>query len=131
VAASVAAAEESDGGIFYLFYDDNQAIYRRPGGLPPGMPTARLRENWRNTRPIFEAVQTFYRGDEVVCVGPDGPSVELVGVSEQEIRSELSRSLHRLIIEGDVSASEVVVLTPHTAAHATVRGRVGAWARSM
>jgi hypothetical protein len=95
------------------------------------MPTARLRENWRNTRPIFEAVQTFYRGDEVVCVGPDGPSVELVGVSEQEIRSELSRSLHRLIIEGDVSASEVVVLTPHTAAHATVRGRVGAWARSM
>ena len=35
--------------------------------------------------------------------------------------------LHRLIIEGDMSPSDVVVLTPRALDHSDVRGRVGSY----
>ena len=58
---------DPDQGVIYVFYDDNQAIYRRPGGLPDGLVSARLTENWRNTSPIFDAVMGFYEGGKVTC----------------------------------------------------------------
>lgn len=119
--------EDPDDGIFCVFFDDNQAIYRPPGGLPEEMPRARLQEDWRNTRPIFDAVMAFYRGASVVCAGPDGPAVEVLSVAEDQIPAELSRVLRRLVIEGDVTASDVVVLSPHAAAHSKVASRLGSF----
>jgi superfamily I DNA/RNA helicase len=119
--------EDPGGGIFHVFSDDNQAIYRKPGGLVDGMFEVRLFEDWRNTSQIFETVKAFYEGDEVLCKGPDGPNVELVSVTKDAIGNELSRVLHRIVIDGDVPASDVAVLTPHRAEHSPVLGRLGAF----
>lgn len=119
--------KDPDNAIFHVFYDDNQAIYRKPGGLPAGTVSVQLHEIRRNTAPIFEAVKAFYRGDEIVCAGPDGPEVETVVVTAQALRAELSRVLHRLIMEGNVAASDVVVLTPYSADRSEVAGTVGAF----
>jgi hypothetical protein len=118
---------DPDQGVIYVFYDDNQAIYRRPGGLPDGLVSARLTENWRNTSPIFEAVMGFYEGGKVRGAGPEGPPIEMASVQKEQLPSELSKVLHRLIEEGDLAAKDVVVLTPHTPAHSPVLGQVGAF----
>lgn len=91
------------------------------------MVPVRLHEDWRNTAPIFEAVKAFYEGGEVVCAGPDGPEVETTSVTQQDLRAELSRVLHRLVREGDVAASDIVVLTPHSVDHSKVAGKIGAF----
>jgi hypothetical protein len=118
---------QPDTGVIYVFFDDNQAIYRRPGGMPEGLVSARLAENWRNTSPIFDAVMGFYEGGKVTCAGPEGPPIEMLSVAKEDLRSELSKVLHRLIEEGDLAARDVAVLTPHSPAHSPVLGQVGAF----
>lgn len=39
-AAPDASARDPDHGVIYVSFDDNQAIYRRPGGLPEGLVSA-------------------------------------------------------------------------------------------
>jgi len=120
--------EDPDRGVLYAFSDDNQAIYRPPE-LPEGLASFRLSEVWRNTEQVFAAVKAFYRGDEIVCKGPEGPEVEIRGVRPEGLRDELSRVLHRhrLVVEGNLDPRDVVVLTPHAAEHSAVAGRVGAF----
>jgi hypothetical protein len=69
----------------------------------------------------------FYRGGKVTCAGPDGPAIEMREVARDDLRSELSKVLHRLVTEGDLEASDVVVLTPHAADHSPVAGQVGSF----
>jgi superfamily I DNA/RNA helicase len=117
---------DPDRGVLYAFSDDNQAIYRPPE-LPEGLASFRLSEVWRNTEQVFAAVKTFYWGDEIVCKGPEGPEVEIRGVRPERLRDELSRVLHRLVVEGNLDPRDVVVLTPHAAEHSAAAGRVGAF----
>jgi hypothetical protein len=118
---------DPDQGIVYVFFDDNQAIYGRPLGLPEGLVTPRIPEVWRNTTPIFDAVMQFYEGSKVACRGPDGPQIEMLSVSAESLKGELSKLLHRLITEGDLRPRDVAVLTPHAAAHSQLRGKIGAF----
>lgn len=119
--------EDPDRGILYAFYDDNQAIYRRPEGLPDGLLDFRLNEVWRNTTQIFAAVTAYYRGEELACLGPAGPEVDVRAVEPERLRDELSRVLHRLAAEEDLDPRDIVVLTPHAPRHSAVAGRVGAF----
>jgi hypothetical protein len=86
-------------------------------------------EDWRNTEPILHAVRQFHRaeGEELVCRGPEGPPVETAEVREEDLRGELSRRLHRLVMEEGISPRDLVVLTPHAADRSRARGRVGAF----
>jgi hypothetical protein len=59
--------EDPDSGVFYVFSDDNQAIYRPPGGLPAGLPEFRLCDDYRNSEPIFDLVKRFYRRGDRTC----------------------------------------------------------------
>lgn len=118
---------DPDQGIVYVFLDDNQAIYGRPAGLPDGLVTARLPEVWRNTSPIFDAVMQFYEGSKVTCRGPDGPQIEMLAVTAETLKGELSKVLHRLVTEGDLRPRDAAVLTPHAAAHSPLRGTIGSF----
>ena len=73
-----ASLRDPDDGLLWVFYDDNQALYQRPRGLPPDMDTQPLTETWRSSRQIFDVVMRYYEGDELECLGPDGPEVEIV-----------------------------------------------------
>jgi hypothetical protein len=113
-------------GTFWVFFDDNQALYDRPRGLPDGLEEQPLSETWRNSRPIFTEVMGYYRGDDIECLGPDGPAVERVPANGS-VRKELGRVLHRLVTEQQVRPKDIVVLTPRTVKASSVVGQVGAF----
>jgi hypothetical protein len=122
-----ALLRDGTDGVLWIFYDDNQALYDRPRGLPDGLETQPLMEVWRNSRPIFDEVIAHYQGDdEVACLGPEGPAVERVD-ARGNVRRELGRVLHRLINDEHVRPEDVVVLTPRAVAASGITGQVGAF----
>lgn len=106
-------------GCFYVFYDDNQALYRHEGWRLPDDPMFRyhLDENIRNTRSIHETLLAWYRrtqGGTPVAIGPQGRPVELIRYGSRDgLVPTLKRTLTRLVIDEGVPAGEIVVLTPH------------------
>ena len=73
------------------------------------------------------AVFDLSLASKVRGAGPEGPPIEMASVQKEQLPSELSKVLHRLIEKGDLAAKDVVVLTPHTPAHSPVLGQVGAF----
>ncbi|MBW2261164.1 MAG: NERD domain-containing protein [Deltaproteobacteria bacterium] len=111
---------EPDGkGSFFVFYDDNQALYRHEGWCLPDDPMFRyhLDENLRNTRSIHEALLSYYRrteGGAPVAIGPQGRPIEIVRYKERRnLVPTLKKTLTRLVVNQGVPPGEIVVLTPH------------------
>ena len=63
---------------------------------------------YRNARPVFERVMSFYDGEEVACRGPSGPDVEEIPVSRDNLSKELGLALHRIVVEGGVDPHGIV-----------------------
>jgi hypothetical protein len=105
---------DPDGGIFYVFFDDNQNIYRAAQSLPLELAPFPLTRNCRNTQHIHQAVMNFYRSDATpVALGPEGRPVEIHAYDDiSGLKRTLRRVLHRLVMEEDVPAEDIVVLTP-------------------
>lgn len=81
---------DSDDGPFYIFIDENQALYRRHTNLPVKDEAFHLTANCRNTAPIHRVGYVYYTGAPV-----DEP--ELPG---QEVR--------RVAIEGDTAQADAI-----------------------
>jgi hypothetical protein len=102
-------------GIFYVFSDSNQNLYRRAEHLSAllGVEPFTLYENCRNTRAIHEVVRAFHHQPELLtCRGPEGRAPEIVYfASEREEEEHVRRILHRLVTEEKVEAAQIVLLT--------------------
>jgi predicted ATPase len=127
---------DPDAGIIYVFYDDNQRLYRQQLALPSNLIPFCLSENLRNTRQIHTLASRFYSGGELIAAGPDGSSVEYIEVAtEFSARRELSRVLHRLLKGGGVAARDIAVLTGKSVETSALAadGRFGAfkWTRDQ
>lgn len=119
---------DPDDGILYVFHDSNQKIYRRSQELPEGLIPIPLNESWRNTEEIFNSVNRFYSGDEVRCMGPRGPEVQMEDVDEySDIRQLLSKVLHRLVQQEELKPEDIVVLTTDAGLREELEGQVGAF----
>jgi len=119
---------DPDKGTLYVFYDDNQALYKRPRGLPSGMFSFRLQENWRNTRRIHEVVSEYYQGGPITPKGPEGIRVErIAAASRDDVRDEVRRLLHRLCHEEGIPSGDIVVLSPRSAEHSGLIGEIGSY----
>lgn len=117
---------DPDQGILYVFYDDNQALYKRPRDLPSDMFAYRLRENWRNTQRIHEVVSDYYQSGSTTAMGPVGLVVERITVaSRDDVRDEVRRLLHRLCHDEGIACGDVVVLSPRSAEHSGLLGELG------
>ena len=105
---------DPDNGIFYVFFDDNQNLYRARQQIPLELAPFPVTRNCRNTQHIHQAVMRFYRSDQSPSTqGPVGRPVEVhTYLSTLELKNSLRKALHRLIVEEDVPADEIVVLTP-------------------
>jgi len=120
--------EDPDRGIMYVFFDDNQSLYRRPGGLPQDLVNVELHENWRNTQPIHDLVCKFHSGGPLIAMGPAGPPVETVHVEAAGLlRPTLGRVLHRLCKDNNIAPEDIVVLTSRHVDATAVVGRVGSF----
>jgi hypothetical protein len=106
------ALSDPDYGILYVFFDDNQRIYRHVDSLPQDLDVYPLTKNLRNTVPIHHLACAFYEGGELRAGGPKGRPPEFIeAVNEHAVAKETSRVLHRLIHEEHLAPGDVAVLT--------------------
>jgi hypothetical protein len=102
---------DPDDGIFYLFYDDNQRVYRQSESYPNGLVDFCLTENLRNTKPIHSAAAAFYLGGELRGMGPDGPNISTISASDDKAeKRELAACLQRLVNKEHVKPSNIAIL---------------------
>jgi hypothetical protein len=103
-------------GIFYIFFDDNQNLYRGADRLPGLIDQAPfvLNENCRNTASIHQLVAQFHpQGSVIRCRSPLGRAAEWVAYdSPQAMLRSIRQTLHRLINEEGIHFSDLVILTP-------------------
>jgi hypothetical protein len=105
------ALDDPDNGVFLVFADPHQAIYREDWEPPIDAVEYHLDLNCRNTNQISEVVARIY-GDDLPSRGTDGPEPVFIGVESPEgVDKALRGILHKLVNEGNLSADDVVILT--------------------
>jgi len=98
-------------GIFYVFLDENQDIYRRSAQIPVRSEPMVLDRNCRNTGPIHEAAYRHYRGAPVKASGIDGAAVEAIhanGIARQV--QSIVTLVSKLIAQEGITAHNISVL---------------------
>ncbi len=106
-----AALADPDDGLFLVFADPHQAIYREGWEPPFDAVVYTLEINCRNTNQIAAVVARIY-GDDLPARGTDGPEPRFVAIESVEgIDKALRGILHSLINEGNLATGDVVVLT--------------------
>ncbi len=105
---------DPDDGILYVFFDDNQNLYGGTKHLPLESAPFPLPHNCRNTQHIHRQVLPFYCSDQTpTAIGPQGHPVEHQTYSNSnELKRLLRQLLHRLVVEEEVPAWDIVILTP-------------------
>ncbi|MFZ4815916.1 MAG: winged helix-turn-helix domain-containing protein [Phototrophicaceae bacterium] len=100
-------------GVFYVFFDDNQRIYRQISKIPMQAEPLHLDENCRNTQHIYAALAPYTQEQDLVCLGPEGRPVEVIPAkTKPDAKRALQNTLHRLVNEEGIPAKDIVVLTP-------------------
>ncbi len=107
---------EGHQSVFYIFYDDNQRIYRDRGGIPEYLhliPIS-LSENVRNTRTIHRTIASYYNGESTLLPrGPVGRSIEIHNcATDNDLYKNLSQTLNKLTKTEGISCKDIVLLTP-------------------
>ncbi len=104
---------DTDTGVFYVFFDDNQRIFTQISQVPLDGAPLYLDENLRNTQHIHERLKPYSRDTDIQCIGPEGRPVEIIPATKKaDQRRELQRVLHRLVNEEGIAPEEIVILTP-------------------
>lgn len=97
--------------IFFIFFDQNQAIYQKVSTFPIQEEPFLLTVNCRNTRFIHDAAYHFFQGDPT-----EPPEIEgfPVGEIQAPSLSSQARRLHafvtKLLNEEGVKANDIVIL---------------------
>jgi len=120
-----------DNGIVYVFFDDNQNLYRSTQHIPLELAPFPLTRNCRNTQYIHEMVTRFYTSDHPLqALGPQGRPVEVYEYrGTAGLKRVLSRTLHRLTAEEGISPFDIVILTPKGRSRSQLwkLGSIGGW----
>lgn len=100
-------------GTFYIFYDDNQAIFCDTLSIPADFPRFSLHDNIRNTKTIFKLVSRFHpTGIEIKSKGPEGREVEAMPYkTKEEFLKNMSKTLHRLTRDEGIPEESITVLS--------------------
>jgi hypothetical protein len=105
------ALDDPDEGLFLVFADPHQAIYRDDWEPPIDAVEYSLDTNCRNTNQIAAVVGRIY-GDDLRAMGTDGPEPMFISVDSPDgIDKALRGVLHSLVNEGNLSTDDVVILT--------------------
>jgi superfamily I DNA/RNA helicase len=101
-----------EDGILYIFYDDNQRVYRKHGRFPIQGPPVVLTTNCRNTKEIHDLAGRFYASDHpTTCLLKSGRQPELI-VCEPDERTAMARVLDKLVNKENIEPEQIVILTP-------------------
>ncbi|HEX9068125.1 MAG TPA: NERD domain-containing protein [Ktedonobacterales bacterium] len=106
---------DSQHGVFYIFYDDNQRIYNQSAPLPIPDPPFHLTTNCRNTVEIHQQAVRYFPGDpKPTSQGPNGAHPDVIPIEAKGEMEALRKAFARLFTDEKLSASHVVVLTPRS-----------------
>jgi len=104
---------DPDGGIFYIFFDDNQRLYVQRSAFPIQKEPYPLTVNCRNTQNIHQVVVQFYDAeDRPTTHGPIGRPVEVVFYEDKGLRPAIKDILRRLTVDERIPAERIAVLSP-------------------
>jgi superfamily I DNA/RNA helicase len=107
---------EGHQSVLYVFYDDNQRIYRNRGGIPSylNLTPLSLQENVRNTRTIHRTLASYYNGENASLPrGPVGRSIEIHHcATDNDLYKNLSQTVSKLTKAEGISCKDIVILTP-------------------
>jgi len=123
--ALLALHRDPEGGMLYLFADDNQNLYGEPLPLGPELRVPPLPANLRNTQAIHEFVSVFYRGEgKPTANGPAGRPPQILGYrGDDDLARLLALVLGDLVREEKVPLDDIVVLTPAGKEKSRLRNR--------
>jgi hypothetical protein len=109
---------DQDEGILFVFFDDNQNLYRGFENITGVIDEAPfpLVDNFRNTQKIHQIVSAFYHDAKLLrCPGPEGKLPEIYEYSDTNNLIRLLRQiLHRLVHDEHIGCQDIVILTPRT-----------------
>ena len=103
--------QDQDQSYFYIFIDENQALYPRKGKLPVEENPFYLTSNCRNTAPIHEIGYSFYQGEPIDAPELPGPDVSRTGVDGDDAQADaVVRRVQQWVQVEDLRPEDVVVL---------------------
>lgn len=120
-----ACLKDPGEGPLYIFYDDNQKVYRRSSKFLTEMAAPfYLTRNFRNTRLIHAATLPWYRGRASRALGPEGTEVGWTSADRPVDAIELlHRQVRDLVEIHGLRPEDIAVLTGGSAqSHGAVRG---------
>lgn len=98
-------------GHFYIFIDENQALYPRRGALPVEGEPFQLTVNCRNTSTIHVAGYRFYRGAQIDEPELHGPEVIWTHARTPQVQAdEVAKRVHQWLKVEGIEAQDVTVL---------------------
>jgi superfamily I DNA/RNA helicase len=118
------------GAVLYVFYDENQAIFGPPEGMPIATPPFTLTRNCRQTAALNEWVARLCDGEvHPKDDAPPGVPPEIRRYrSEDELHRHVEEVLEHWIGREHLAPGDVAVLTPHGRACRVWRRRAyGPW----
>lgn len=110
--------------IFYIFFDDNQNLWRKETFAPVGMPLIPLRENLRNSKQVFESFEGLYDGLSMQPAGPEGGKVDFTRIDAKNpdaIVGALKTLITQLTEQEGVAPKNIAVLTGVSLRHSVLR----------
>lgn len=99
-------------GIFYIFFDSEQGIYRKAHQFPVRVSDVALMRNCRNTDPIYQILLRYYPGkDWPLSSEVRGIVPEVTGTSRSETHKSLQMLFNKLFNSEGIPTSEAIILT--------------------
>jgi len=108
--------DDPDHSPLYVFFDDNQRIFPVPKNLPVPDKPYQLTKNCRNTKTINRLVSSFYTGETITVLGPEGPPLDSHFYrDETDLLEQLDANVRRWLKEAEISPDQIALLTPKSA----------------
>jgi len=106
--------EDDQNSILYVFFDDNQNIYRKiKQQIPIKTEPYVLTENWRNNPGIHRLAQKYSQSTHTsTSIRSESSEPQFVNVSQQGKLNSLIVTLDELIRVHSVHPYDIIVLTP-------------------
>lgn len=106
--------EDQSDGVFYIFQDEQQAIYQQSADLPLDSLPFPLHHNYRSSVAIHERVIDYYEGEpKPGSIGPEGRTIDIVSSAGAPLAEVLRQVVSRLLHEERLRPEQVTILTPH------------------
>jgi hypothetical protein len=107
-----ALLRDSSRGL-YVFLDEAQRVFSRPGEPPLDLQTYELEENLRNTKRIAQTFGSLTSSGRSKARGPEGPPVVFLQCAASEAHDVADSAVEQLLDREDWDPGDIALLSTH------------------